>query len=142
MASTTAKKLTPRQQRVKDLLDEGKTPTEIAKVLRISTAGVNSHLRAIRRTAAAPANGNGASVGPTESNTGNGTMLANVPNIVELIRGQQDAARARAQALDEERDRLQVQLKVIDDEYADLRRLAARHERALEAYADGEVKQA
>lgn len=47
--STTAVKLTPKQQQVIDGLDRGEAPPAIAKKMRISASGVYGHIRNIRK---------------------------------------------------------------------------------------------
>ena len=42
------KQLTPRQKEIKALMDQGKTPTEVAKKLKISDNGVYQQLRRMR----------------------------------------------------------------------------------------------
>lgn len=40
-------KLAPKQKRVLDLLNKGKTPTQVAKTLKISVNGIYGHMRRI-----------------------------------------------------------------------------------------------
>lgn len=47
--STTAVKLTPKQQQVIEALDRGEAPPAIAKKMKISASGVYGHIRNIRK---------------------------------------------------------------------------------------------
>jgi predicted ArsR family transcriptional regulator len=48
MATKTAQAMTPKQQQVFDLLQEGVAPAEIATRLKISPSGVYGHIRNMR----------------------------------------------------------------------------------------------
>lgn len=62
------KQLTPRQQEIVKLMDQGKTPTEVAKRLKITDNAVYQHLRRIRQVHGTPkAKANGAK--PTKATT-------------------------------------------------------------------------
>lgn len=151
--ATTKAVLTPRQQRVKDLVDQGKKPPEIAKALRITTAGVNSHLRAIRRAGALPAARNGSrrrahhrpvvdvAGGNAAGVAGSGATYV-APNggtvtpvdVVRVIKEQIEANALIIEQLDEEQLQLKEALATNEGSIKIRQAEIAQHKRALEVY--------
>lgn len=105
MPQAEAVSLTPKQRQVLDLLEGGASVSEIAKRMKISEAGVYSHVRSIRRA--------GGSL-PAERFETNGTPAASnrreEPSSIQGVRQQLEAALAD---IDRERERVKTAIRAL-----------------------------
>lgn len=95
---TDKKKLAPKQKRVLDLLNKGKSPTETAKALGISVNGIYGHMRRIEAKGyAVPRSTNGRSASrktrTKASPNGSGPIDKIDSGIARLIEQAEDRAK-------------------------------------------------